>query len=173
MIAKNAAKIKNLIQENYNKFVDAIDFTISQCQCKSIGQFVIHGYYDRKIRTNGWLVILLVIQRMKCKSCGKTHAVLPTSIVPYSQILLTDMIGMIISHEEKTSYKINKDSHLTRKDVKYVIKQYLRHWRDRILAIASGSIIEFLRSSDLTRQVHCAYNTAFMQVKRCSYLLSY
>ena len=58
------------------------------------GQLIKHAYYNRHIKTpNG--IIELTILRVKCKCCNKTHAIFPTCIVPYSQVLLKDHLSIL------------------------------------------------------------------------------
>lgn len=172
MIAKITAKIKYLTQKIYNDFIDSFDFANHRCSCSYSGYFIMHGYYWRWLRSSMGTTQLKIL-RVKCKSCNKTHAILPPYIVPYSQIPLTDIIDILISYENKTTYKFNDNSNITESDVKYIISKYRKYWRERILAIAIGEITEFLDCADLPKQVFRAYNTAFMQIKRCCYCLSY
>jgi len=170
MIAKKLAAVKKNFQKHYDLYVGSLDLTKKQCSCMAAGCFVIHGYYLRYIKV-AFLLYDITIVRVKCKSCGKTHAILPSWIVPHSQILLEDMIEMITAYEEGTVYKINNNYKITRKDVNYIIKKYKRHWKDRLLAIADGPVTEFLRSPGLIQKVYSFYKSAFLQIKRSSYLL--
>ncbi len=64
-------------------------FVLSQetCPCcSSKGNCIIHGYYHRSIvdfQDDKPTTALLRVLRVKCTSCGHTHAVLPDFIVPY------------------------------------------------------------------------------------------
>ena len=61
---------------------------------------VVHGYYTRKIKTiNG--NIELVILRVRCKDCGRTHAVLISFIVPYQSIEMSVQIEIITDKDIK------------------------------------------------------------------------
>ena len=65
---------------------------------------VVHGYYTRKLKTNNGN-IELVILRVRCKDCGKTHAVLISFIVPYQSIEMSVQIKIIAnSYIEKIMY---------------------------------------------------------------------
>ena len=65
---------------------------------------VVHGYYTRKLKTNNGN-IELVILRVRCKDCGKTHAVLISFIVPYQSIEMSVQIKIITDNGiEKIMY---------------------------------------------------------------------
>jgi len=87
-----------------------------------------HGYYIRYLKK-----ISLSILRIKCKSCNKTHALLHPSIVPYSQIALSDTIDIIINYDEGSNNMnvINNNPEITESDVIYTINKYLKHWQKR------------------------------------------
>lgn len=56
-----------------------IDRTCPLCR----GDCIRHGFYERYIIV-GQENLLIVILRLKCKGCGKTHAVIPEFLRPYS-----------------------------------------------------------------------------------------
>ncbi len=51
-------------------------------RCGCPGNFTGHGSYRRHLVTVGSTVVLTV-RRVRCASCGATHAVLPDGVVPY------------------------------------------------------------------------------------------
>ncbi|WP_434084494.1 DUF6431 domain-containing protein [Lacrimispora xylanisolvens] len=63
----------------------------------------IHGYYHRSIKSEE-SVIRLHICRVKCSYCGTTHALLLSSIVPYSQISLSDQVSIISCYEDSGDF---------------------------------------------------------------------
>jgi transposase-like protein len=52
------------------------------CNCK--GLFIKHGGYRRKTPLAG---AIFWIQRVICPSCGKTHALIPCFVFPYSRVM--------------------------------------------------------------------------------------
>ena len=101
-------KIKSLTQKSYDKFIYNIDFS------------------DGKTS--------IIILRVRCKSCGKTHAIFPECIVPYSQILLSDHISIINTYNSKASFEpiMLANEFIDESNIFYIIKQYLEHWKERI-----------------------------------------
>jgi transposase len=87
MINYSYDKIKSSICETYEKSIEKLDLKRTKCpNCGAIGQFKAHGDYERH-------VIVLIdekvhheiirIKRVKCLSCCRTHALLPSFIIPY------------------------------------------------------------------------------------------
>lgn len=77
---------KPLTQDNYDEAVRACLKNPSlTCSCGAVGLMAPHAHYQRWYidRDNG--ESSLVILRLICKSCGKTHALLPIQIIPYRQ----------------------------------------------------------------------------------------
>ena len=160
MITNFDIKIKCLIQKNYNEFIKSIDFHKLTCSCGMSGQLIKHAYYDRHIKTPD-AVITITILRVKCKSCGKTHALFPECIVPYSQILLDDHISIINAYNNGSSFEpiMIANEFIDESNISYIIKQYLRYWRERI--------ISFKISLDLSISKQCLkfFKQQFMQIK--------
>lgn len=61
--------------------------------CEVTGNWASHGSYTRHLVTQN-NEELISIQRMKCLSCGHTHALLPPEVVPYRHFSLTFLIDV-------------------------------------------------------------------------------
>lgn len=77
----------------YTQFILTLNLFHLECNhCHCRGECIRHGYYTR-----GYILepddlvkgARIRILRVKCKHCGKTHAVLPEEIVPYSSYTST------------------------------------------------------------------------------------
>ena len=76
----------NLISQHfYNKTIDSLDLNLISCACGHSGCLIRHGSYKRSIQLADRILSLSVV-RVYCKICGHTHALLLSSMVPYSQI---------------------------------------------------------------------------------------
>lgn len=73
-------------QSLYDRYLAKIDLHRLPCTCGRHGM-VLHSSYERYIRTSNGKFKLL-ITRVRCKSCGKTHAILLSSIVPWQSVQL-------------------------------------------------------------------------------------
>ena len=160
IISNLDVKIKSLTQKSYDKFIKNIDFHKLTCSCGRSGQLVKHGYYKRNIK-NSYGKTSITILRVRCKSCGKTHAIFPECIVPYSQILLCDHISIINAYNTKSSFDpiMIANESIDESNIFYIIKQYLKHWKERIAS--------FKISLDLSISKQCLKNfkRQFMQIK--------
>lgn len=79
---------KTYNKDSYNRN----SFSKTTCpRCRAIGRFKMHGSYERNVAyfNDKQLVFkLIAIRRVRCKSCGTTHAVLPGDIIAYRLLSL-------------------------------------------------------------------------------------
>ena len=103
MITLLTGNINKISQEIYNSFISGLQIYRLTCpSCGLSGGFTVHGYYNRSIRTEDGLVTLRII-RLKCR-CGKTHAVLLSSMIPWSQLSLSDTVLILESGHNSENY---------------------------------------------------------------------
>ena len=88
-----------LNQKTYENLINTLQFHQLQCTCGHSGCLTIHGYYPRSLKEND-SEITLSICRVKCSHCGKTHALLPSQLVPYSQVSLQEQAAIISAYED-------------------------------------------------------------------------
>ncbi len=101
---------------------------------------------------------------MICSECGRTHAILPASIVPYDQIDLEDQRIIVVAYETGADRNqvCTPEGAIDENDVKAVILRYRRRWRQMLLS-------EAIRLSDrlrLVRECFAHYSMQFMQIHR-------
>lgn len=160
-------KIKSFSQNNYNEFIDDLPFHRISCTCKQKGCLVKHGYYNRSIKSTDGLLRLSIL-RVRCKSCGKTHAILPSWIVPYSRILYRDQVSIIHSFLNRLSFEPIMISNLLidENNIRYIIHQYLAHWKERIASFGGVVHVSVMKScfkhfSRQFMQIKCTPNILF------------
>lgn len=110
---------------------DLLKIVCPKCQC--IGQFYQHGSYVRFLFVIIQLVnfiskdrIRLTVYRIKCKNCGKTHAILDRNIIPYRAYSLPFVLKVL-----KRFFIDNKKSEevYTEFDISdYVFKMFLSYY---------------------------------------------
>jgi len=163
MITVMTDKIKTLDQISYYKFLETIIFYQLTCSCGMSGCLIGHGYYERSIKTPKG-IFRLSIQRVKCKHCGKTHALFPYIIVPYSQISLEDYLSIIAAYTNETSFVpiMDANNFIDESNIRHVIRQFLRHWKERIAAFGF-SMTDGARA--LSEQSLGTFKRQFMQIK--------
>ena len=83
--------------------------------------------YRRFVKTSAGKMALRIL-RLRCTECGHTHAVILSSIVPYSQTPLNDQRQIIVAYETGR----DRNCSINENNVKYIIHNYRRHWRERL-----------------------------------------
>lgn len=77
----------NTLNDKYdnNRYLEdirRINYLLLVCpKCKTVGLFHNHAVYDRYLLNSTEEYI--TVQRIRCESCGSTHALLPDIIIPY------------------------------------------------------------------------------------------
>ena len=136
--------------------------------CGRSGCLQYHGSYRRKVRSSQGTVVLR-IQRVKCTDGGRTHALLLSSLVPYSQIAAETQRQIAETFETKgdRSSFCTPEGAVDENDVKAVIMRYRRYWRERLRAeqISLDSL------SKLVWQCFAHYAAQFLQIRRGCNLL--
>ena len=84
-------KLKNIKlsdQEWLDRAIAKLNLSEQVCPyCDSKGQMILHDSYSRymiTLKANHIKTEILQIPRVKCASCGHTHAVLPEILIPYT-----------------------------------------------------------------------------------------
>lgn len=166
IITNLSIKCKSLTQKNYDEFIENIDFYRLTCSCGKSGQLIKHAYYDRCIKNPDGIIALRIL-RVKCKSCGKTHAIFPACIVPYSQIILSDHLSIIDTYTNGSYFEpiMIANEFIDESNISYIIKQYLRYWKERIISF------EISLDLSISKQCLSLFKQQFMQIKRIQNIL--
>jgi len=156
---------KPLTQKSYNNFVNSLNLSSLCCSsCGFLGDCTKHAYYKRNIMTDLGKVKFKIL-RVRCGQCRATHALLPTDIIPYSQVTLDDHLEIIRLFEAGASAYLIQSSNpeIDFFIVTYIIKQYLKYWKQRLrsFSISLNSI-----SNQLITSCFKHHQRQFMQIKR-------
>ena len=145
----------------YNSVINNLQFHQLKCPCGQSGCLSVHGYYNRYIKTEDGKVLFRIC-RVKCNQCGRTHALLLSSMVPYSQISFRDHLQIITAHENRTPSNVTLSSALSfdESNFRYIIRMYLKHWKQRLISERISVDGEGLISSCFQY-----FNRQFMQIK--------
>lgn len=158
MITLKEIKFKSNVNKYTEHCIKRDFFTYSCPSCNCPGCLVKHGYYKRTVTIKG-IKHRINILRVKCKSCGKTHAILPDFIIPYFQTSLDDAILIITNQIDVNKYYTKKDK---------ILKSY-RKWINRVLSVFSSltKAFEDLHQLLITCSKH--FNLCFLQNHRGKY----
>lgn len=150
-----------LTQKTYNQLIAGLQFHQLTCTCGHSGSLSVHGYYQRFLKVPEGKIRLRIC-RVVCSCCGRTHALLPSVIVPYSQIPLQVQVETISAYKTSDSSEsiMNRIPSIDESNCAYIIRQYRRHWRQRLLS-------ERIDICDISLVSKCftAFFRQFMQIK--------
>lgn len=165
MITYFIEKLNTLNQELYDDSIKDIQLHTLTCSCHHSGCFIKHGYYTRKIKTKEGVVHLRIL-RLYCKECGKTHALLLSTIVPYSQILLHDHLSIIKESEQKALASFMEENLLIdESNIAYIKNQFNKYWKQKLISFS------IKLDEQLTSLCFRFFHRQFMQIKCTTNLL--
>lgn len=151
--------VKEWTQEIYDSLIQLIVISAIRCPCGHVG-FHLHGTYERKVKL-ALSVLALVVQRIRCPECGKTHALLPYDLIPWSRVPLKTIIRIVkAKNAEEIRALLDEELELKEEDVKNARYKFRKFWRERILSYGIAY------DSTLTDQCLSIFNLQFMQNRR-------
>lgn len=168
MITISADFCNPVSQKIYDDVINSLQFHRLSCPCGYSGCLSIHGYYDRTVKS-GESGLRLHVCRVICSVCRHTHALLLSSIVPYSQISLPDQVDILehAASDGDFSSVMEATPSIDESCVRSVIRRFRGHWEQRLL---SENII-LSPCMDFIRRCFSAFHRQFMQIKRTPNLL--
>lgn len=164
-----------LVEENnpltptfYNQVINNLQFHQLTCPCGHSGCLSVHGYYHRFIKTPDGKVRFRIC-RVICECCGHTHAILLSSMVPYSQISLSDHVTVIDNFEKGNSQEqlMSSNPLIDEGNCRYIINRYRKHWAEKLRSERIG----LAPAAGLIRSCFAHFSHQFMQIKNTSNIL--
>lgn len=150
-----------ITQEKYDAIIGNIDVHSLECTCGR-HDMVVHSYYSRRVKTKTG-EIKLDILRVRCKECGKTHAVLLSLIVPYQSIGLAVQI-QILKGEDVEALMVGNEA-IDEQAVYRVKKNYNDRFR-KWMGLNRFSFVD-----DLVELAFRDFRSNFMQMRKGCYNL--
>lgn len=162
MITIEAENLNPISQDFYNNVIFSLDLALLTCTCGHTGDLIWYGSYERKIKLPEGELSLRVA-RVRCKSCGCTHALLLTSIVPYSQIPLDIQAAVVQCWEQNGDLSSILESHMSidESNISFIVRNYRLHWRERLRSISDT----ILSIRELIHICFSVFSRQFMQIK--------
>ena len=153
----------NLIsQDFYNKTIDSLDLNLISCTCGHSGCLIRYGSYKRKVQMKEEILTLTVV-RVFCTACKRTHAILLSSMVPYSQIPLNVQITAIHAYESgrPLSHALTGQCFIDENNLKAMIRANRLHWKERL----RSACLSFTEWGSLVIGCFSHFSRQFMQIK--------
>lgn len=170
MITIFVKKNNPLTPNFYNNLVNSLQFHRLTCTCGHSACLSIHGYYMRSLKTPEGKLSFRIC-RVFCSCCHHTHALLPSFMVPYSQVSTQEQVDIISSHEDGKRWEslMNHNPSIDESNCRHIIRTFLRHWKQRLLSekiTLSGRPLLirdcFTAFSRQFMQIHCTPNILFL-----------
>ena len=162
MITVSACESNPVSQKSYDDAIERVEPFRLTCPCGCSGSCIRYGSYRRHVKADG-TKFPLIVRRVLCQSCGLSHALLPSALVPYSQIPLEDQAALIEAFEKGDAQEavLDKNPEIDERTPFRLIRMYLIYWRERLLSERIG-----LRPLvSLTKQCLSLFGKQFMQIK--------
>jgi hypothetical protein len=175
MITIKCNNFKPISQAAYNKLISSLSIHNLTCTCGMSGHLIKHAYYKRSVKSCCEKVVLRIL-RLKCKHCGKTHALLPSQLIPYSQVSFDDTVAIIKVWKALDNKRLSLNSYevlmtsnllIDFSNVKYIINQFLAQWSERLLTH------NICLDSNLVKNCFKYFSRQFMQIKRIPNIIFY
>lgn len=147
-----------LTQKTYDDVINSLQFHQLTCPCCGHSAcLTVHGYYDRSIRDNGESRRLHIC-RLVCSQCGRTHALLLSSVIPYSQIPLADQADIAAG---KTESVMERNPLVDESSVRHILRQFRRYWQEKLLSAR----ISLAPLAEMAASCFSSFGRQFMQIK--------
>lgn len=159
-----------LTPDFYNNLIAQLQFHKLTCACGHSGCLSVHGYYTRSLKMPAGKPSFRIC-RLICSCCHHTHALLPSFMVPYSQISMNEQVEVISAHEAEEGWTnlMDRNPSIDESNCRYIIRSFLSHWKQRLLSekIALSDKVTLCRGcfSVFARQfmqIHCTPNILFV-----------
>ena len=162
MITLSVENYNDISQSFYDSVLNSLQLHRLTCPCGRRGCLSIHGYYHWSVKLPDGDVVLRIC-RVRCSHCGKTHALLLSSMVPYSQIRLSDQHRICSDYESgnRLSSVCDDNPSVDENNVKSVIRNYRRRWREKLRSLR----ISLCPLALLVASCFTLYSSQFMQIR--------
>lgn len=170
IFVKNYNSFDKNFQNFYDDLISNLSLNMLTCPCcKHKGCFVIHGYYQRFIISNIDSKLPLIVTRVKCTCCKHTHTIIPSSLIPYCQIQLKDIVTAISLYQKhiKISKILDSVPSLDRTNLYHLIYIFIKFWKEKLLSFK----ITLNSLCSLVIDCFSKFLTQFMQIAKIPNIL--
>ncbi|MCM1557856.1 MAG: DUF6431 domain-containing protein [Anaeroplasma bactoclasticum] len=140
MIVLNIQKIKSNFEKKLQIYEKSLNFNHLECPCCHSNEYIRWGFYERGViykKNHKIFQEIIVIQRIKCKSCNRTHALLPFGIIPYRQLTDEVIIDMITGNE-------NEELYFSLDTVQKIKKQFKKHFLPYLITFLNTTNLQVI-----------------------------
>lgn len=175
MIILYSKKINTNFKETIQNYLNTVNFGHIECPKCHSHDLIRWGYYERNVihfsnNNNVLESNILKIQRIRCKSCGKTHALLPFGIIPYKQFTDEVISKILFKLANNTLENISNKYLIDQSIIKRWCYQYNTFHKSRVNTLMKShnnreSLTRFINQFINKFNYIDNYNLCFMQIK--------
>lgn len=170
MISLNVNCVKS-VKQTLEKYSNTINYGILECPICHSHKMIGWGHYNRNVIYKDKKIIIeeVEINRVRCKSCKHTHALLPTGLIPYKQISNELLIEILEQSEEKSNEKVAFEYNFGIETIKRWSNQFKKYFFKKLettfLNTNKKSLLKMM--IDISNQIKffTRNNKIFMQIK--------
>ncbi len=175
MIILNLQKCNTNFKKILNIYSNLSNYGPIRCPFCHSSQLIRWGFYQRNVIYFDPIPILtshlLTVQRMKCKSCCKTHALLPLGIIPYKQFSSQIITTLLLESTTHTPSFLSHHYLIDFNIIRIWIHHFRKHHLSRLRSLLHCSNLSFLLHTihtniDTQQQYLLFHSICFMQYKR-------
>lgn len=146
--------------------------------CGSSGNCRIHAYYGRSIidySSGRRTVSDLCILRVRCDSCGHTHAILPDLIIPYSRYSLLFILQVLAEYFTRRCSvdALCEKFNLSREQIYQWLKLFRSHKQEWLGVLKDAEISEQTFLHQLYQSSYSSFSEQFIRRTAFSFLQSH
>lgn len=176
MIIVNLKKINTNFKKILEIYSQTTNFQNLECPNCYSHNIILWGLYERNViyfndeSKKNINSSCLKIQRVRCKGCGKTHALLPNGIIPYKQISMELILFILLSLCDNPIEKVVNNSFLSFDTIRKILNDYKKYHLSKLHIITTTkNHFEALQkiSKDILIQLTYIrqFSCCFMQIK--------
>lgn len=154
---------KNFIKIYEKNIVNCFHKLIRKCPYCHSSEIVGNGYYSRYLFYND-TINYVDIYRVKCKNCGKSHALFTLDLIPWF------ICNAKAAHEFLVKNKIISKNELLNEEIKLNIKKRIKLLRIKYTKILNLNLNDSLES--INRKIIYYEQSSFLQIHRGNIFLN-
>lgn len=175
MIILSSKKSNTNFKETIQIYLNTVNFCHLECPNCHSHDLIRWGYYERNaiFFSSDEITIestTLKIQRVRCKSCRKTHALLPFGIIPYKQFTDEVISKILLELTDNSLDNVLNKYQIDQSIIKKWYYQYNKYHKSKVNTLikyhnSKESLIIFLNQFINKLNYINNYNLSFMQIK--------
>ena len=167
-------KSERNFSENIKKYKNTLNYGYITCPNCHSSNVIKWGSYERNViyfNEQGKIISeVMVLQRIRCKSCGTTHALLPIGIIPYKQFAEEVVSQVLLEVSVRRIEEVSLKYYISEEVITRWKKQFRKKHESRLaVLIGKRSIKEilqdFIKKEENKREYIKRNKMVFMQIK--------